>query len=57
MKRNYVQAYKWLSLCAAKGNGGCVTQRDLVEKKLKPSKLAEAQRLASEWKATEEPTR
>jgi len=50
IKRDYVQAYKWLSLCAAKGNGGCVAQRDLVEKKLKGSKLAEAQRLASQWK-------
>lgn len=55
VKKDYVQAYKWLSLCAAKGNGGCLTQRDLVQKKLKGSKLAEAQRVASEWKPTEEP--
>jgi hypothetical protein len=54
VKRDYVQAYKWLSLCAAKGDSGCASQRDQVEKKLKPSKLAEAQRLASEWKPKEE---
>ncbi|MGA2184288.1 MAG: tetratricopeptide repeat protein [Bryobacteraceae bacterium] len=54
VKRDYVQAYKWLSLCAAKGDGDCATQRDLVEKKLKRPKLAEAQRLASEWKPKEE---
>lgn len=55
VKRDYVQAYKWLSLCAAKGDGGCASQRDQVEKKLRSKKLAEAQRLASEWKPTEEP--
>jgi TPR repeat protein len=55
VQRDYVRAYKWLSLCAAKGDGGCASQRDQVEKKLKPRKLAEAQRLAGEWKPTEEP--
>jgi TPR repeat protein len=54
VKRDYVQAYKWMSLCAAKGDGGCVSQRDQIEKKLKRKKLARAQRLASEWKPTEE---
>lgn len=54
VKRDYVQAYKWMSICAAKGNGGCATQRDLLEKKLKKSKLAEAQSLASEFKPKEE---
>jgi uncharacterized protein len=49
VKRDYVQAYKWLNICAAKGNSGCVTQRDLIAKKLKPAKIAEAQHLASEF--------
>jgi TPR repeat protein len=57
VKRDYVQAYKWLSLCAAKGNAGCASQRDLVERKLKGSKLAEAQRQASEWKPVAEPSK
>jgi TPR repeat protein len=50
VKRDYVQAYKWLNLCAAKGNGGCVSQRDLIAKKLKASDLATAQRLSTEFK-------
>ena len=47
VKRDLIQAYKWLNICAAKGNTGCVTQRDLIAKKLKPGQIAEAQRLAT----------
>jgi TPR repeat protein len=50
LKRDYVQSYKWFSLCAASGNETCADHRDQVAKKLKGSKLAEAQRLAREWK-------
>ncbi len=50
VKRDYVQAYKWLNICAAKGNSGCVTQRDLISKKLKPAQLLDAQRLATGFK-------
>jgi len=49
VKRDYVQAYKWLNLCAAKGDDRCAEQRDLIAKKLKPSQLATAQRLSSEF--------
>ena len=54
LKRDYVQAYKWLNICAAKGNSGCVTQRDLIAKKLKPGQVAEGQRLATDFKAQKE---
>jgi hypothetical protein len=54
VKRDYVQAYKWLNICAAKGNGGCVTQRDLIAKKLKPGQVAEGQRLATDFKPQKE---
>jgi hypothetical protein len=54
VKRDYIQAYKWLNLCAAKGNSGCVTQRDLLAKKLKPAQIAEAQRLATEFQPQKE---
>ncbi len=54
VKRDYIQAYKWLNICAAKGNAGCVTQRDLIAKKLKPAQVAEAQRLATEFKPQKE---
>ena len=51
VKLDYVQAYKWLSLCASTGEEKCAAQRDLVADKMKsPKKLAEAQRLAREWK-------
>jgi uncharacterized protein len=54
VKRDYVQAYKWLNICAAKGNGGCVTQRDLIAKKLKAGQVVEAQRLATDFKPQKE---
>jgi len=54
VKRDYVQAYKWLNICAAKGNAGCVTQRDLITKKLKPGQIAEGQRLATDFKPQKE---
>jgi TPR repeat protein len=54
VKRDLIQAYKWLNLCAAKGNAGCVTQRDLIAKKLKPGQLGEAQRLSTEFKPQKE---
>jgi|SRR5271170_2546804 len=54
VKRDYIQAYKWLNICAAKGNSGCVTQRDLIAKKLKPGQIAEAQRLATLFQPRQE---
>jgi TPR repeat protein len=54
VKRDLVQAYKWLNICAAKGNGGCITQRDLIAKKLKPGQVAEGQRLATDFKPQKE---
>jgi uncharacterized protein len=54
VKRDYIQAYKWLNVCAAKGNVGCVTQRDLIAKKLKAAQIVEAQRLATEFKPRKE---
>jgi TPR repeat protein len=54
VKRDYVQAYKWMNICAAKGNGGCVTQRDLIAKKLKAGQVAEGQHLATDFKPQKE---
>jgi TPR repeat protein len=54
VKRDFIQAYKWLNICAAKGNSGCVTQRDLIAKKLKPGQIAEAQRLATQFQPQQE---
>ena len=54
VKRDFVQAYKWLNICAAKGNAGCVTQRDLIAKKLKPGQVGDAQRLSTQFKPQKE---
>jgi uncharacterized protein len=54
VKRDFVQAYMWLNICGAKGDSGCVDQRDLLAQKLKGKQLAAAQRLASEWQPKKE---
>ena len=50
VKRDFVQSYMWLAICGASGDQKCLAQRDLVAQKLKPDKLAAAQRMAREWK-------
>ncbi len=53
--QDYVQAHMWLNLAAASLSPGedrdlAASNRDIVEKKMPPDHIAEAQRLASEWK-------
>ena len=48
--QNYVNAYMWLCLAAAEGDQRSVTARDVVVKKMTPTQIAEAQKLASKWK-------
>jgi TPR repeat protein len=56
--QNYVQAYLWFNLSAADQLGAfekenrdkAAKYRDIVAAKLTPAQLAEAQRLAREWK-------
>ena len=48
--QDYVQAYRWYTLAAAKGLKEAVKGRDLLEKRMTPAQLAEAQRRAREWK-------
>jgi hypothetical protein len=45
-----VQAYVWCSLAAAGGNGAAAYYRDNFEKKMTPEQIAQAKKLASEWK-------
>ncbi len=52
---DYVQAHKWLNLAAASQPSGedrdeAVRTRDLVESRMTPSQVAEALRLAREWR-------
>ena len=50
-----VQAYKWLSLAASRARGNdlreaAIKARDLVASGMTPARIAEAQKLAREWK-------
>ncbi len=44
--QDYVQAHMWYSLAAERSSPG----EDRVEAKMSPEQIAEAQRLAREWK-------
>ncbi len=48
--RDYVQAHMWENLAAAQGDEPARKLRDKLAKKMTPAQLAEAQRLAREWK-------
>jgi uncharacterized protein len=47
--QNYVKAYMWLSLAAAKG-APFAKARDMVAELMLPTEIAEAQKLAAEWR-------
>ena len=46
------EAHKWFNLSAAAGNTKAGEGRDFVAKRMTPEQVAEAQRLAREWKPT-----
>jgi hypothetical protein len=48
--QNYVRAHMWFNLAAAQGNQDAAGVRDLFEQDMTPAQLAEAQKLAREWK-------
>ncbi len=55
VSQDYVQAHMWLNIAASHLPPGevrdlAVSNRDLVEKQMTPEQIAEAQRLAREWK-------
>ena len=49
--QDYVQAYRWYTLAAAKGLKEAVKGRDLLEKNMTPAQIGRGQRLARDWKA------
>ena len=51
--QDYVEAHKWFNLSAAAGDTEAGETRDFVAKEMTPEQLAEAQRLAREWKPKE----
>jgi hypothetical protein len=50
VKQDFVQALKWLTLSAAHGDADARNFRDMLAKKMTPAQIAEAQRMAREWR-------
>ena len=48
--QDYVAAHMWLNLAAAQGWAAAKKDRDIVAKRMTREQIAEAQRLAREWK-------
>jgi hypothetical protein len=48
--QNRVHAHMWLNLAATQGKEGAAAFRDLVARLMTPAQIAEAQKLAREWK-------
>ena len=48
--QDYVQAHKWLNLAAVQGDADAVKNRDIVARLMTPAQIAEAQKLAREWR-------
>ncbi len=48
--RDYVQAHIWFNLAAAQGDDMARKNSDIVAKRMTAEQIAEAQRLAREWK-------
>ena len=49
---DYVIAYMWCNLAAAQANPLAGDKRDVIAKLMTPDQIAEAQRMAREWKPT-----
>jgi TPR repeat protein len=48
--QDYVMAHMWLNLAVANGNDVAAGARDTVSAKMTAAQIAEAQKLAREWK-------
>jgi len=50
---DYVKAYAWLSLAAAQGNKKATRSRGIVEKRMTPQQIAQAQAIARiKWQSS-----
>ncbi len=50
MLQDHVQAHMWFNLAAAQGDTIAVKSLDLATSQMSPNQLAEARRMAREWK-------
>lgn len=54
--QDYVEAHKWFNILAAVGFEQVVEARRSLAKRMTPEQIAEAQRLAKEWKPASSPS-
>ena len=58
MPQDYVRADMWFSLSAVQGEQKAVQAIEIAERRMTPAQIAEAQKLARDWKpATQSPPR
>ncbi len=50
--QDYVTAYMWFILASVEGDKLAIENRDLLAKEMTPAQIAEAQKMAREWKPT-----
>ena len=55
VQQDYVRAHMWFNLSAAQGEQKAVKALDMAERRMTPVQIAEAQKLAREWKPTTQP--
>jgi len=48
--QDYVKAHMWVNLAGAKGDEEAIKARDSIAERMTPAQIAEAQKLAREWK-------
>jgi TPR repeat protein len=48
--QDFIQAHMWYNLAAVQGEPRAAEARDALTKEMTPAQIAEAQRLAREWK-------
>ena len=50
VSRDYISAYVWFDLSAAQGDQAAASNRDAAARRMTPAQIAEAQKLARQWK-------
>ncbi len=53
--QDFVSAHMWLDLCAAQGSQAAAKDRDAIAQRMTPAQIAEARKLARDWKPTAQP--
>src|SRR6266403_2023772 len=53
--QDYVRAHMWFSLSRAQGEQSAVKGLEMVEQRMTPAQIAEAQKLARDWKPATQP--